>query len=326
MTNSLIPYSFIPGTKAKASEVNANFLSLAEAIETNHTNALNEIADLNTQIAADISETSAQLSKIDLSNTNLITNCILSAPNGVAGYNTATITIKGGIKVLIPNGFNTDGTLKNIEYVVEEDISEEQVVPNLESFLLVCDKSQDPSGISTCAKRSFYVQNSTPTNILTTDLPVWYKPCENKYYRYSRSGNWNEYLIAPIASFCTDSNKLITNVQPLRTNLLKQKDYLEIMNWSTPDLSARVQKALGTTHTAESNGYLYGNAFGNSSGASVLTVNGIQIHYGSNSHGNTMYDRFWVLSKGDSYCVTNVVGDSQTYLYFVPMKGVTENA
>lgn len=35
MTSSLIPYSFTPGTKAKAQEVNANFIALAEKIETN---------------------------------------------------------------------------------------------------------------------------------------------------------------------------------------------------------------------------------------------------------------------------------------------------
>lgn len=35
MTNSMIPYSFIPGTKAKAGEVNANFIALANIIEEN---------------------------------------------------------------------------------------------------------------------------------------------------------------------------------------------------------------------------------------------------------------------------------------------------
>lgn len=35
MTNPMIPYSFIPGTKAKASEVNANFVALADLINSN---------------------------------------------------------------------------------------------------------------------------------------------------------------------------------------------------------------------------------------------------------------------------------------------------
>ena len=47
MTNSMIPYSFVPGTKAKATEVNANFVSLANAItETQET----EAADINSII------------------------------------------------------------------------------------------------------------------------------------------------------------------------------------------------------------------------------------------------------------------------------------
>ncbi len=35
MTNSMVPYSFIPGTKAKAGEVNANFIALADIIDQN---------------------------------------------------------------------------------------------------------------------------------------------------------------------------------------------------------------------------------------------------------------------------------------------------
>lgn len=43
MTNSIIPYSFIPGTKAKAGEVNANFIALANYIEQNKTYASENI-------------------------------------------------------------------------------------------------------------------------------------------------------------------------------------------------------------------------------------------------------------------------------------------
>lgn len=46
MTNSMIPYSFIPGTKAKAGEVNANFVALADTIEANKTAASGDIEDV----------------------------------------------------------------------------------------------------------------------------------------------------------------------------------------------------------------------------------------------------------------------------------------
>ncbi len=47
MADSMIPYSFIPGTKAKAGEVNANFIALADAIENNRQAATGDIEELN---------------------------------------------------------------------------------------------------------------------------------------------------------------------------------------------------------------------------------------------------------------------------------------
>ena len=50
MTNSMIPYSFVPGTKAKAGEVNANFIALAEVISQNNNSALDAIATINSTL------------------------------------------------------------------------------------------------------------------------------------------------------------------------------------------------------------------------------------------------------------------------------------
>ena len=47
MADSMIPYSFIPGTKAKAGEVNANFIALADVIEANRLTAAGDIEELN---------------------------------------------------------------------------------------------------------------------------------------------------------------------------------------------------------------------------------------------------------------------------------------
>lgn len=46
MTNSMIPYSFIPGTKAKAGEVNANFIALANIINTNKEIAMENVLEI----------------------------------------------------------------------------------------------------------------------------------------------------------------------------------------------------------------------------------------------------------------------------------------
>lgn len=50
MTNSIIPYVFTAGTKAKASEVNANFSAVAEEITSNKTSADNAINNINNNI------------------------------------------------------------------------------------------------------------------------------------------------------------------------------------------------------------------------------------------------------------------------------------
>ena len=46
MTNSAVPYSFVPGTKAKANEVNANFNALVDIIEQNKAIEANDISDI----------------------------------------------------------------------------------------------------------------------------------------------------------------------------------------------------------------------------------------------------------------------------------------
>lgn len=59
MTNSMIPYSFVPGTKAKASEVNANFISLANVITQNQMTSSGLIQALQEQ-AENMSEILAE--------------------------------------------------------------------------------------------------------------------------------------------------------------------------------------------------------------------------------------------------------------------------
>lgn len=56
MTNSMIPYSFIPGTKAKANEVNANFIALAQAVTDNKNSASKDVNDLQETLTKLINE------------------------------------------------------------------------------------------------------------------------------------------------------------------------------------------------------------------------------------------------------------------------------
>ena len=111
MTNPLIPNTFVPGTKAKAQEVNANFIALAEEIQETQTNAKEQFTQLRTEIDEKMDLVAQNYAQTDLVNTNAITNTILEAPYGVAEYENQAITVKSGVKILIPNGKTSDGKL-----------------------------------------------------------------------------------------------------------------------------------------------------------------------------------------------------------------------
>lgn len=117
MTNTQIPHSFTPGTQAKAQEVNANFIALASGIDNAKEYTTTEISRMDKK--AD--DKALTLANKNLDNATSITNCILEIPNGSTTYSGATLTVKSGMKVLLPDGRNEDGTLKNIEYTLDED-------------------------------------------------------------------------------------------------------------------------------------------------------------------------------------------------------------
>lgn len=104
MTDSMIPYSFMPGTKAKADEVNANFIALANTIETNRLNAAGDIENVNEVLAtkADktelvneyiISETGKNLNDYKTNGTYIFTSTY--TPYNIPKGNQGTLIVTG---------------------------------------------------------------------------------------------------------------------------------------------------------------------------------------------------------------------------------------
>ena len=56
MAESTIPYSFTPGTKAKASEVNANFLALADGLDESREYTKTEVTKLESKLDEKIND------------------------------------------------------------------------------------------------------------------------------------------------------------------------------------------------------------------------------------------------------------------------------
>lgn len=302
MTNSLIPYSFTPGTKAKAQEVNANFIALATQIEENKEYTTDKIKETLESVNTDKADK-------NLSNTGLITNCILEAPNGVVEYSGNTIIIKNGLKVLIPNGRNLDGSVKSIEYTVAEDFS-----------------------ITTASNENVncvYVTNGThgyaevyqyAVNTPVYSKGIWFNPAENKTYIYNDSSSqWDEIQAVIIATF-KNKNSTISGVKIAKPfSLLKENDIEMICSWRSPDYANIVGKAGNINYTAPTDGYVVTDAETQQGNETYLKINSAVFRFGRHITGQMGDDALCLpVSKGDVYFV---YAHEWRYLYFIPCKG-----
>lgn len=310
MSNSLIPYSFTPGTKAKAQEVNANFIALSEKIEENRAYTTSQIAYTVEKIEQVSADANAQKADTNLGNTSIITNCVLEAPNGVVTVTDNVITVKKGLKVLIPMGFNEDGTIKNTVFEVLEDTDVTTVSNSYLNCIYVT-----PNGCSYA--EAYYTCEKEPN----TKQGLWYRLSENKTYIYNTDQSAWESIDAVVITVYENVNGTVTLNQtaaPLR--LLTLADKMDIITWSIPRYELLVAKAVRTTYIAPTAGYLYFFGVGQCSDWIAVIINNTQFNFtwvlNGTQAGNTA---MFPLKRGDSYYVKGNI--FMSFMYFLPMEG-----
>lgn len=117
MTDVLIPYSFVPGTKAMASEVNANFIALAKSVEDCKSFTTQSIDDFDEEMETRLDEAIGGKLEINFSNSVNITNCIVEIPQRIKyELKDGNLILKAGSQFVIPNGFEADGTTRKFDY------------------------------------------------------------------------------------------------------------------------------------------------------------------------------------------------------------------
>lgn len=116
------------------------------------------------------------------------------------GYIGSTIWVDKGVKGLIPNGRNEDGSLRNIEYT-QQWVKAEHLANNSIFYIGV--------GSGTSQSSNYVEQEEEPTSNYT----LWYKPSENKMYRKSGSGVVTANTVF-VGFEVTTGNKGITSFQP----------------------------------------------------------------------------------------------------------------
>ena len=177
-----------------------------------------------------------------------ITNCILEAPNGVATYSGSTITVKQGLKFLIPNGRNADGTLNNIETILPNDISR-TVITSIDSvYIALVNKTEEVYSIDYVPLKTYYESSVKPTS---STARRWLDT-ENNYFYSLGSGEPKQTFSTKVLTFVVKDGQItsFTPYQPVA--LAKDTDVVHI----TGDENIEGEKSfeLIRTNTLFSNG------------------------------------------------------------------------
>ena len=327
MTDSLIPYSFVPGTKAKAQEVNANFIALAQGItETNNTVSDN-FNTLDSKIDSSVENLYSDCADTHLKNTNAITNVILEAPNGVASYTDSTLTVKSGLKVLIPDGKNSDGTLKNIELTLDEDVAVTRSISNSGKVYFTLDYQKNAVDYKN------YVIVDNYDNI-TENTTLYYCISDNKMYYKDPQNIVSQVKVIVLGYFNNGSASVsgaITSLTPNKIfTVITRNNICELSKIGFPSnrtISLTVG-ASGTQYVAPANGYFMFYAWSNSTSLSYANIANVTIYQGNYPLSSYRYTNIkgpqHTMSvparKGDTVALDYNMGGSKI-LYFIYADG-----
>lgn len=264
-------------------------------------------------------------------NKNQITNCVLEAPNGIATYQGNNITIKSGLKVLMPNGLNADGTLKNIELELEQDLTRSLDNPlvNQPYILLVGMSKETPSTLRVDYFPAYmYYEQTEQPNLTESEIftyGLWYNPDTNES-KIFQNNVWTDYNATKLGIFKTDGTATISELKNFSaTNILKQNDRTVISGWGLPS-NKRIYYAVGPSGSsifAPANGILNFGMLSNIPNLFVRLCNRTTNEIVENA--NATYNAYPCISircnKGDQIDYTYQSYDNNNILQFLYLNG-----
>lgn len=169
------------------------------------------------------------------------------------GYIGSTVFVLPGVKCLIPNGKNADGTLNN----TITQVSSVRVSTNLDSnnnkIIVVRTDGSFSQG-------NKWIESNIKPTFVENNNQYWYNPDTNKvfYYRSSTNNGFCEVMLA--CNFKTGADKKITSFLPKQTfHAVDYSDTEFIAHQSmTSDKYVDLKLgASGTQYTAPADGYVF---------------------------------------------------------------------
>jgi len=185
-----------------ASEVNANFIALANAVDEGKSFTTESIEKFNKELETRLDESLDSKLETDLSNSGNITNCLIELPERKAlEISNGRIILKAGSEIIIPDGFEADGITPKFRYeTVATDKSFYWASGNVSSCSLFINSSGELAGCTT----TDCVSGSTVS--CHTAGVLWYDSSNNIVKYTNNSGvSWTGGNSLPV---CCGSIKL----------------------------------------------------------------------------------------------------------------------
>lgn len=198
-------------------------------------------------------------------------------------YNTVSglansLMVKEGVKLLMPNGLNPDGTLNNLEYTVPHILAKINDMSDSRDWVYALDSDNN---IYLLWREWYYVQTSTPVVPSEVGTAFWYNPATNKstFFINGVAQERPAIIIGSIIKTGTSGNIAIVP-QKTPANLLKYSDKGIISGWGFP--SIRITNlalgASGATYEAPANGWFFLDANAGAAGQFIEYV-GVNANY-----------------------------------------------
>lgn len=334
MTDYLTLTEFIPGTKAKAQEVNANFSALKDALEnkaslagdsaqtfsvadaTQDSHAVNkgQLDDLSADLSAEINKSGTRFC--------VKSGNITAGKGDLFSYSGLVITPKigGAFANLVISDYKGNNTIIS------------SVAP---STLNLTGNSNGTYNIFVNSTGGLYILNNTiyrqPTRPTMVVNDIWLDTSKDSFACIKYSGTTDvEFLDVPLGKV-TILNNAISSIETFAFNqngynvnsqtILNTGTNLatSIVNMAMPNYAAGVSKNWATTYQADTNGYVFVlAAFGSKLEVSTDNSTWLTVQYSWHSDQGHSSSSFIPVPKGVYYRATYTSVNASNTLVFYP--------
>ena len=194
---------------------------------------------------------------IDLSQSYIKINGEMWWQGNDLGFN--QFRVKEGLKTLIPNGRNEDGTLRNIEFTVDSDFIYTQSSQNTCFYLLLI-KEETTKKVHIAVKTRFMqgLSYQMPVTVETI-YPYYYYATDENFYYYttgSTTADWKPLYASVIGEGGSINENIISFTPYQPVNLAKEQDIDGMWTGSFYEVFTGVSYTAGQSRTYSLSDYL----------------------------------------------------------------------